>query len=248
MSMSSRIKIDVKNLSKSFGSKQILQNINFTVRAHESLVIIGGSGSGKSVLLKCITGLLFPDAGSKVLIDSEDCTFLHIVKRKKFTCKFGMLFQGGALFDSLPIWHNIMFSALQNGFINKKQACEIAVQKLEMVGLNAEVINLLPAEMSGGMQKRIALARAIANDPEIIFFDEPTAGLDPIMSKLISYLITDLSKKLNATTITITHDMNCMKQVADQVVMIREGKVDWKGSVNEIALSNNSYLHEFVGI
>jgi len=244
--MPSKSKISIRNLNKSFGAKMILRRINLEVDKGKSLVIIGGSGSGKSVLLKCIIGLLEPNKGAKVFFDGIDVANKHIKDRENLTEKFGMLFQGGALFDSLPIWYNVCFHMLHLGKISQKNAMELAEQKLKMVGISSDVLNLYPAELSGGMQKRVGLARAIANDPEIMFFDEPTAGLDPINAEIIGELIASLSKELKATTVTITHDMTCMKKIADRIAMIHSGSIAWQGTKSDIMHSGNSYVESFI--
>ena len=239
-------KISVKNIKKSFGSKVVINDVNFDINSGESFVVMGGSGTGKSVLIKSIIGLMIPDQGSQVLIDGEDITFSPLNKRSEFINKSGVLFQGGALFDSLPVWQNIAFSLLERNMINKKQAKELAVEKLSQVGLKSDTADLFPVELSGGMQKRVALARAIAADPEIIFFDEPTAGLDPIMSGVISELIKSCSKKLGATTITITHDMHCARIIADSAALLFNGKFIWHGKGSELDNSGSEYLNQFV--
>lgn len=239
-------KIVVKNLCKTFGQKQVLRRINLDVKEGQSLVIIGGSGSGKSVLLKSIIGLIQPDHGSKVFFDDQDLATTHIKDRKKLIEKFGMLFQGSALLDSLPVWYNICFHHLNSGKLSKKEAREISEQKLKEVGISSEVLDMYPAELSGGMQKRVGLARAIATNPEIMFFDEPTAGLDPINANIVSELIANLSKQLKATTITITHDMICMNKVADNVAMIHSGTIIWHGTKSEIKHSENSKVISFL--
>ena len=239
-------KISVSNLSKSFNGKLALNNVSLEITKSKAMVIIGGSGSGKSVMLKCITGILDPDSGSKVLIDSMDMTHTPIIKRHDFINKFGMLFQGGALFDSLPIWHNVSFQLFNGGKINKKQAIILAEEKLQMVELSSSILNLYPAELSGGMQKRVALARAIASDPEILFFDEPTSGLDPINGKTVIDLISNLSKKLKATTITITHDISCMNQIADSVAVLNAGELIWTGPKENLTKTNNKYINSFI--
>ncbi len=244
--MNTQAKITVKNLSKSFGSKKVLDNISFKVNKGESFVIMGGSGTGKSVLIKSIIGLLTPDAGSEVFLDGVDITYLPLNKRKDLIDKSGVLFQGGALFDSLRVWENICFTMLERALITKKQAREHALKKLQLVGLDEQALNLYPAELSGGMVKRVALARAIASDPEVIFFDEPTAGLDPIMSGIISELIKSCSKQLGATTITITHDMNCAARVADKAALIYQGKFIWSGEGKNISDSGNEFVEQFV--
>lgn len=241
-------KIKISNIKKSFGTKEVLKGVNLSVKKGESLVILGGSGSGKSVLIKIITGLMSPSSG-KIEIDGLDVTNIKGKKREENWQKFGFLFQGGALFDSLPIWQNVAFRFLNDkskNKINKAQAKEIAIKKLQAVGLDEKVANLYPSELSGGMQKRASLARAIAANPEIIFFDEPTTGLDPIMADVINDLIIANSKKLGATTITITHDMNSAKKIADKVAMLYQGKIIWFGNVDDMYNSNNEYLDQFI--
>jgi phospholipid/cholesterol/gamma-HCH transport system ATP-binding protein len=238
-------KITIKGLSKSFGSKKVIQDLDLKVTKGESLVIIGGSGTGKSVLIKSIVGLLKPDQGS-VLVDDIEMTNLNRKQYAQVMQKFGYLFQGGALFDSLPIWKNIAFVPLQSNKMKLKEARALAIDKLESVGLDETVADLYPAELSGGMQKRAALARAIALNPEIIFFDEPTTGLDPIMSAIINELIKKNSKQLGATTITITHDLVSAAYIADRVAMIYEGKIIWDGPVDKLNSSGNPFVEQFV--
>lgn len=238
-------KIILKDVCKSFGSKRVLVDLNLEVKKGESLVIIGGSGSGKSVLIKNIVGLLSPDSGS-ILIDGQETNALSDRSRSEMLKKFGYLFQNGALFDSLSIWENISFVPIQTKMLTLKEAKKLAIEKLESVGLNETVANLYPAELSGGMQKRAALARAIALDPEIIFFDEPTTGLDPIMSAIINDLIKKNSKQLGATTITITHDLVSAAHIADRVVMLYEGGIVWDGPIDKLHNSNNPYVEQFV--
>ncbi|RST63778.1 ABC transporter ATP-binding protein [Candidatus Aquarickettsia rohweri] len=238
--------ISVSNLNKTFGDKRVLKDINFNVLKRESFVIIGGSGSGKSVLLKCLAGLLNPDEGSKIIIDNEFVTHTHIIQRKKFIKKFSMLFQSNALFDSLPVWHNICFSLINSGILNIERAKQHAVEMLELVGLNEEIVELYPASLSGGMQKRVAIARAIAVNPEIIFLDEPTSGLDPVMSDTITTLIKGISKKLKSTTITITHDVKIMKKIADRVALLKEGEIFWIDTLKNTVNSDNEYVKLFL--
>lgn len=238
-------KIELQGVVKSFGKKKVLQGIDLTVNKGESLVVIGGSGTGKSVLIKSILGIVTPDSGS-IKIDGQEVTRLRLREKQEIMRKFGMLFQGGALFDSLPVWENITFALLQNRQLNKAQAKELAVEKLKSVGLAADVANLSPSELSGGMQKRVALARAIAANPEIIFFDEPTTGLDPIMADVINQLIVKCSKELGATTLTITHDMSSVRRIAHRVAMLYDGKLIWQGEAREIDLSGNDYVDQFV--
>lgn len=238
-------KIIINNLKKNFGDKQVLQDVSLEINNGESLVILGGSGSGKSVLIKLISGLIEPTSGS-VLIDQQETTSLTQSKRDNLMAKFGFLFQGGALFDSLPIWENVAFRLLNQQKISKKQAKTIAIEKLRMVGLSEKTADLYPSELSGGMQKRASLARAIASNPEIIFFDEPTTGLDPIMADVINDLIIANSKQLGATTITITHDMASARKIADKIAMLYEGRIIWCGNVKDMYSSGNSYLDQFI--
>jgi len=238
-------KIELSGVYKAFGSKKVLDGVDLTIPAGESLVVIGGSGSGKSVLIKSILGIISPDKGS-IKIDGEEVTKLSLRERQQVMRKFGMLFQGGALFDSLPVWENITFALLQNRQIRRAEAKELAVQKLQSVGLSPDVANLSPSELSGGMQKRVALARAIAANPEIIFFDEPTTGLDPIMADVINQLIVKCSKELGATTLTITHDMASVRRIAHRVAMLYQGKLIWQGEVREIERSGNEYVDQFI--
>lgn len=239
------LKIKVTNLHKSFGSKVVLDGVNLEIAKGESLVIIGGSGTGKSVLIKCILGVIEPDSGS-IEIDGVESTKYNHEQRENFMAKIGMLFQGGALFDSLPIWENITFRLLNREKISRAKAKEVAAESLADVGLSKEVLHLSPSELSGGMQKRVALARAIAAKPEIIFFDEPTTGLDPIMSDVINDLIVKSSKKLGATTIAITHDMASARKIADKIAMIHKGKIVWFGDAKNIDKTGNEYIEQFI--
>ncbi len=243
--MSLKPKIELNDVRKSFGQKHVLQGISFKLMPGESLVVIGGSGSGKSVLIKTIIGLMKADKGS-ILIDGEETANISASKRNEIMSKFGYLFQGGALFDSLPIWENVAFGLIHAQGINRDQAREIALQKIMQVGMGKEVADLFPAELSGGMQKRISLARAIATNPEIIFFDEPTTGLDPIMSDVINNLIIKCSKELNATTISITHDMHSARKIADKMAMLYNGKLIWHGLPKDMDNSGNPYVDQFV--
>ena len=238
-------KIEIRGLVKSFGRKTVLSGIDLTIEQGQSLVVIGGSGTGKSVLIKCILGILAPDSGS-IKIDGVEVTKLSRRERQETMRKFGMLFQGGALFDSISVWENITFALLQNKQITKPQARELAIEKLKSVGLGPDVANLSPAELSGGMQKRVALARAIAANPEIIFFDEPTTGLDPIMADVINKLIVKCSKELGATTLSITHDMSSVRSIANRVAMLFDGRLIWQGDVAMIDQSANAYVDQFV--
>lgn len=238
-------KIQLSNVTKSFGSKPVLNGINLAVEPGESMVIIGGSGTGKSVTLKCVLGLIQPDEGS-VLVDGIETIGLKGKERGELMQKFGMLFQGAALFDSLPVWENVSFALINSQKMPREEAREIAIEKLRRVGLTPQVADLFPAELSGGMQKRVGLARAIASTPEIIFFDEPTTGLDPIMADVINDLIRENVKELGATALSITHDMASVRKIADRVAMIFDGKIIWVGDVDELDHSGNPYVDQFI--
>lgn len=240
--MDCEVKISIKDLHKSFGKKKVLDGVDLDVYKGESLVVIGGSGTGKSVLIKCIQGLLSPDSGT-IEIDGEDTSDLQ---NKNLHEKMGMLFQGGALFDSLSVWENVAFALTQNQKINKAQAKIEAVRVLRQVGLAPDVADLSPSELSGGMQKRVGLARAIITKPEIIFFDEPTTGLDPIMADVINDLIIESAKGLGATTLTITHDMASARKIADRIAMLYQGKIIWQGTVKDMEKTDNPYVLQFV--
>ncbi|MFL2790153.1 MAG: ABC transporter ATP-binding protein [Paracoccaceae bacterium] len=235
--------IKLKNVKKSFGTLQILDGVNLNVEQGESLVIIGRSGTGKSVLLKCILGLEIHDDG-QILIGGKDN------KKNKdifFYDQFGMLFQGGALFDSLTIWENITFRLLQRTKpISTKEAKENAVEKLKLVGLNPKIMYQYPSELSGGMQKRVALARAIVGNPSIIFFDEPTTGLDPVMGNIINKLIRDIVDKMGVTAVTITHDINSTRKIGDKVALLESGKIHWTGKINDLDNSKNEMVDQFI--
>jgi phospholipid/cholesterol/gamma-HCH transport system ATP-binding protein len=243
--MSVQAKICLEGVCKGFGHKVVLDGIDLEVGAGESVVVIGGSGSGKSVMIKCILGLLKPEAG-RILVDGEDMVNPSSGERKRILRRFGMLFQGSALFDSLKVWENVAFGLIQGQNLGRPEAKEIAVEKLARVGLPADVGELSPAELSGGMQKRVGLARAIAAEPEIIFFDEPTTGLDPIMADIINDLIVECVRDLGATTITITHDMSSVRKIADKAAMLYKGKIIWHGPRDEIDHSGNEYVDQFI--
>ena len=238
-------KIQVIDLHKSFGKNHVLRGINFEMQEGESLVVLGGSGSGKSVLLKCVLGLMEPDQG-QVLIDGKDVLQMSTRERDDVRHKFGMLFQGSALFDSLPVWRNIGFELIYNQKLPIAKVQSLVKQKLKAVGLTPPVMDLSPAELSGGMQKRVGLARAIASNPEIIFFDEPTTGLDPIMCGVIDRLIVQSLRDLNACGITITHDIATARYVADKIAMLKEGKLIWTGQAKDLDKTKNSIVKEFI--
>jgi phospholipid/cholesterol/gamma-HCH transport system ATP-binding protein len=235
--------IMVQNLHKRFTENTVLRGVNMQIEKGESMVIIGGSGTGKSVLLKCILGLEKPDNG-KIFINGQDTTKLD---RNLFLSSFGMLFQNAALFDSLTVWKNVAFRLLQgSNKMSEKQAKDIAVEKLRRVGLSPDVAEKYPAELSGGMQKRVGLARAIAANPGIIFFDEPTTGLDPIMAGVINELIREIVVEMGATAMTITHDMSSVRAIADKVIMLHDGLVQWSGVIGDLEKSQNPYLNQFL--
>lgn len=238
-------KIELRNVHKRFGSKVVLDGINLTVPKGQSMVVIGGSGTGKSVMIKCVLGIIRPDRG-EIFVDGKNVLKMDQSAREQVLRKFGMLFQGGALFDSLSVWENVAFGLIQGRRMKRKEARDIAIEKLAKVGLDAAVGELYPAELSGGMQKRVGLARAIAVDPEIIFFDEPTTGLDPITADVINQLIVDRVKELGATTLSITHDMSSVRKIADRVAMIYKGKIIWDGPRAEIDKSGNEYVDQFI--
>ncbi|WP_262695066.1 ABC transporter ATP-binding protein [Kordiimonas aquimaris] len=237
--------ISLSSVTKSFGNKAVLNGVDFSVEKGKSLVIIGGSGTGKSVTLKCILGLLKADEGA-IYVDGTDIVRLSNSERKQVLTRFGMLFQSAALFDSISVWENVAFGLIQGKGLNKKDAKEIAIEKLRRVGLSPDVGLLSPSELSGGMQKRVGLARAIATEPEIIFFDEPTTGLDPIMADIINDLIVECVQDLGATTLSITHDMASARKIADKIAMLYNGKIIWHGDKSQIDTSGNEYVEQFI--
>ncbi len=239
------VKIAARGLCKSFGSKQVLRGLDLDVERGTSLAVIGGSGTGKSVLIKNIIGLMEPDSGS-IRIDGEEVVGIPHVDRERITRKFGMLFQGAALFDSLPVWENVAFGLMQAQGMGRKDARKAALEAMEQVGLDAVIAERSPAELSGGMQKRVGLARAIAAKPEILFFDEPTTGLDPIMGSVIDNLIVKSVHELGATALSITHDMASARRIADNVAMIYEGRIVWHGPVADLDHSGNDMLDQFI--
>jgi phospholipid/cholesterol/gamma-HCH transport system ATP-binding protein len=243
--MANAPKISVRGLKKAFGRKIVLDGIDLDVTSGESLVVIGGSGSGKSVLVKTILGLL-PSDGGTVRIDGDDLSAISSDERELILRKFGMLFQGAALFDSLLVWENVAFGLIQGRGMDRSFAKDVALQKLRAVGLGQGVAELRPAELSGGMQKRVALARAIAAEPEIIIFDEPTTGLDPIMADVINELIVKCVRDLGATAISITHDMASARKIADRVAMIYKGKIIWTGGIKTLEQSGSPYVDQFI--
>jgi len=237
-------KIRLRGLSKAFGPKQVLDGVDLDIRAGHGMVILGGSGSGKSVTIKCILGLIEPDAGS-IEIDGQNILKLPRREREALNDRIGMLFQNGALFDSLPVWENVCFKLLAQKRIARRAARDKAAEVLAQVGLAASVGDLSPSELSGGMQKRVALARAIAAEPEIIFFDEPTTGLDPIMGAVIDGLIMDVVHRLGATAVSITHDMASARRIGDDAAMIHKGRIIWTGEAAKLGDTGNAMVDQF---
>lgn len=238
-------KIELQGVKKRFGPKVVLDGVDLKVGKGESVVIIGGSGSGKSVTIKSVLGIIRPDAG-KIFVDGKETTHLGGRAREAVLKKFGMLFQGAALFDSLPVWENVAFALIQGRGMGRHRARDVAIEKLAKVGLGPEVATLSPSELSGGMQKRVGLARAIAADPEILFFDEPTTGLDPIMADVINDLIVSTVKDLGVTAVSITHDMTSARKISDRIAMLYKGKIIWQGPTKDIDASGNEYVDQFI--
>jgi phospholipid/cholesterol/gamma-HCH transport system ATP-binding protein len=243
--MSTPPKIHLENVCKSFGPKDVLTGIDLDIAPAESVVVIGGSGTGKSVLLKCVLGLLTADSGT-IEVDGTDITHVAANDRDETNKKFGMLFQGGALFDSIPVWENVAFGLIQGSGMSRADAKERSIETLAKVGLSKDVGALSPAELSGGMQKRVGLARAIAGSPEIIFFDEPTTGLDPIMADVINDLIVACVKDQGITALSITHDMASARKIGDRIAMLYHGKLIWIGAADDVDHSSNDYVDQFV--
>ena len=233
--------ITLRDVHKSFGPKKVLHGVDLHVPKGDSMVVIGGSGTGKSVLIKCILGLVEPDTGT-INVDGQEVSH---ASRDSFLPRFGMLFQASALFDSLPVWENVAFRLIQDG-MPRLDAHAIAIEKLRRVGLQPETAALFPAELSGGMQKRAGLARAIASDPEILFLDEPTSGLDPILAGVINDLIREILTDIGATAITITHDMTSVHAIADQVAMLHDGVVKWTGPIADLETTDDPHVRQFV--
>ncbi len=244
MNPDSRSKLRVVNLYKSFGEKQVLKGCDLEVQEGESMVVIGGSGSGKTVLIKCIIGLIQPDEG-KIYVDGSEITSLSERELNEVRKKFGMLFQGGALFDSLKIWENVGFGLRQHTQRSEEEIRKISSEKLRLVGLQ-DIEELMPSELSGGMKKRVSLARAIAMEPEILLYDEPTTGIDPIMADAINDLIIRMREKLNVTSIAITHDMKSAYKIADRIAMLYQGKIIEVGTPEEIKNSSNLIVQQFI--
>ncbi len=237
--------IRVRRLHKAFGDKRVLDGLDLDVRRGENLVVIGGSGTGKSVLVKNIVGIMRPDSGS-IVIDGTEAVGAPAAVGRSVRAKFGMLFQGAALFDSMSVWENVAFGLIQNRHLPRHRAREKAIGTLARVGLGRAVADRRPAEMSGGMQKRVGVARAIAAEPSVLFFDEPTTGLDPIMGDVINELILNCVRELGATALTITHDMSSARKIADRIAMIHGGKIVWAGGVSAIDDSGNAIVEQFI--
>ena len=244
MNSNSHIKIRVVNLYKSFGESQVLRGVNLEVRQGESMVVIGGSGSGKTVLIKCIIGLMRPDEG-QIYVDGLEISSLNEKGMNEVRKKFGMLFQWGALFDSMTVWENVGFGLRHRTDLKEEEIRKIASEKLALVGLE-NVEDLMPAELSGGMRKRVSLARAIAIEPEILLYDEPTTGIDPIMADAINDLIIQMREKLNVTSIAITHDMKSAYKIGDRIAMLYQGKIIEVGTPEEIRNSSNPIVRQFI--
>ncbi|MDC1213628.1 ATP-binding cassette domain-containing protein [Rhodospirillales bacterium] len=247
MSQDNAAKINLSGVRKTFagGKKVVLDHVDLEIGKGESVVIIGGSGTGKSVTIKCMLGLLKPDSGS-ITIDGKDVNNMSASEREDINQQVGMLFQAAALFDSLPIWENVAFGLIARNQCSRHDARDIAVEKLKLVGLSPDVLDLSPSELSSGMQKRVGLARAIASNPEIIFFDEPTTGLDPIMADVINNLIVHVNQTIGATAVTITHDMKSARKIGDRIAMLYDGRIIWAGPTDAIDHSDNEYVDQFI--
>ena len=238
--------LELRGVRKAFGDKVVLDGVDIPVARGRSLVIIGGSGQGKSVTIKIAIGLMAPDSG-QVFVDGEDTANIRTsAERARHNARFGMLFQGAALFDSLTIWENVAFRLINADKVPRKEARERAIEALARVGLPASVANLYPIELSGGMQKRAGLARAVVAAPQIIFFDEPTTGLDPINADVINDLIVEQVKRLGCTAVSITHDMASARKIGDEIAMLHKGKIVWRGPAADIDHSGNAYVDQFV--
>ncbi|MDR3223967.1 MAG: ATP-binding cassette domain-containing protein [Holosporales bacterium] len=237
--------IEVENLTKSFGGRDVLQNVTLNIRRGESYVVIGGSGSGKSVLVKCILGLLKPESGI-VKINGQNTSKLSQKAMFQTLLKCGVLYQGGALFDSLNVIDNISFGLIYGYGKSQKEAYGIALEKLNAVDLDEKVAKIFPAELSGGMKKRVALARAIATNPDIIFFDEPTTGLDPITTGIIDELIVKCTKEMGISALSITHDISSLRRISDIVGLLYNGSIIWEGKNEELDTTDNPYIRQFL--
>lgn len=237
--------IDIKGLTKRFGDKSVLTGVDLQIAEGESIVLIGTSGSGKTLLLKCILGLIAPSSG-QVLLNGDDTVAYRGDARDAFIARTGMLFQKSGLFDSLTTWENVAFRPMQQGRVDRDEARDRAVEKLIMVGLDSDVADLSPSELSGGMQKRVGIARAIFDDPELLLLDEPTAGLDPIMSNVINDLVLDLVREIGCTAISIDSDMAGAQRLGDRVAMLYDGKIIWDGPAKSMMESGEPHVDQFV--
>jgi phospholipid/cholesterol/gamma-HCH transport system ATP-binding protein len=237
--------IQLTQVEKRFGANHALRGIDLSVAKGDALVLIGGSGAGKTLILKCIMGLI-PFGRGSIAFEGNDMRKFSDAERQRFLDHFGMTFQKSGLFDSMAVWENVAFRLLQEGRVSQAQARELAIDKLAAVGLEAPTADLYPAELSGGMQKRVGLARAIANDPDILFLDEPTAGLDPIMTNIINELILDIVERLGATVVSITSDMSSLPVISKRVAMVHEGRIIWEGATQEVEDCGNPYVDQFV--
>ena len=235
--------LELRSVHKRFGEQEVLRGVDLTVAPGQSLVIIGGSGTGKSVTIKCALGLMTPDKG-EVLFDGEPAASRSAIAALRR--RTGMLFQGGALFDSLTVWENVAFALMYRDGVSRGEAKKRAIESLAKVRLGASAADLRPAELSGGMQKRVALARAIIAQPELIFFDEPTTGLDPITADAVNSLIVEQVKALGAAAVSITHDMASVRKIADEVAMLHEGRIVWRGPVSALDKSGSAHVDQFV--
>jgi phospholipid/cholesterol/gamma-HCH transport system ATP-binding protein len=237
--------LQLSGVKKSFGSNHVLRGVDIDIAKGKSLVILGGSGSGKSVMLKNALGLMTPDAGN-IYFDGEDVTHDTGKTRENMRARIGMLFQSGALFDSLTVWENVAFRLLNSDRLSRSDAKDAAIATLKQVRLGSDVADRYPAEISGGMQKRVGLARAIITKPDLIFFDEPTTGLDPITADAINDLIVEQTKALGAAAVSITHDMASARKIADEIAFLYEGEIIWRGPASTIDDSGNAYVDQFV--
>lgn len=237
--------LELKSVEKSFGANNVLRGVDLSVKPGKSVVVIGGSGSGKSVMLKNALGLMTPDKGD-VFFDGGKVTKARGRAREKMRARIGMLFQSGALFDSLRVWENVAFRLINSDGVSRSEAKGRAIETLRKVRLGSDVAALYPAEISGGMQKRVSLARSIISKPDLIFFDEPTTGLDPITADAINDLILEQVKDLGAAAVTITHDMTSALKVADEIAMLFEGKIIWRGAASDVLQSGNAHVDQFV--